>query len=133
VGKLVEAGLVKKQKNGVYDGYVATMTLNFKIYKRMDLQLRLHKSGLLDFLEHNLVPDAVVLFGSASRGEDVENSDIDLLVVATEKTLNLTSFEKKLKRKISIHFEPEPTKLPKELLNTIVNGVVILGDLEVFQ
>jgi predicted nucleotidyltransferase len=79
------------------------------------------------------VPDGIVLFGSASRGEDVEDSDMDLLVIAKEKKVELERFEDKVKRKISLHFEEKVSNIPKELLNNVVNGIVVHGYLEVFE
>ena len=61
--------------------------------------MRIKESGLLDFLVDNFFPDAIVLFGSASRGEDTEKSDIDLFLVAEREEIELSGFEKKLKRK----------------------------------
>ena len=86
----------------------------------------------MEFLSDAFVPDAIVLFGSASRGEDIEGSDIDLFLVAKEREINLRKFEKKLKRKISLHFEDSVSKVPKELMNNIINGIVVYGYLKVF-
>jgi len=104
----------------------------FKLYKRNDVLLRVHESGLVKFMEDRLQPDAAVLFGSASRGEDVEGSDIDIFLVAKEREVDLSGFERELARKINLHFEEDPSKLPKELLNNIINGIVIHGYLRVF-
>ncbi len=130
--KLEKEGFVKKEKFGVYESYVSTKNEIFKIYKRNDILLELHDSGLVEFLSDNLVPDAIVLFGSASRGEDIEGSDIDLFLVAKESEIDLKKFEEKLKRKISLHFESNVSKTPKELLNNIINGIVVYGYLKVF-
>jgi predicted nucleotidyltransferase len=75
----------------------------------------------------------LVLFGSCARGEDIETSDLDLLVVAKEKEVDLKKFESALKRKISLHFEENVSQIPKELLNNIINGIVVFGYLTVFQ
>jgi len=130
--KLKKLGFIKKEKKGVYKSYVSTRNDLFKLYKKTDILIRLYKSGLVDFLADTISPDSIVLFGSASRGEDIETSDIDLLVVANERQVNLKVFEKKLKRKIALHFEPRVEKIPKELLNNIINGIVIYGYLKVF-
>jgi predicted nucleotidyltransferase len=133
VEKLERQGFIKREKKGVYGSYVSTMSEKFKIYKRNDILLRLYESGFVNFLTDNFVPDAVVLFGSASRGEDVESSDIDLLVIAKEKEVDLKAFEDKLRRKIVLHFEKNVSNIPKELLNNIINGIVIYGYLKVFD
>jgi predicted nucleotidyltransferase len=133
VRKLERQGFLKKEKRGVYQSYVSTRNELFKVYKRNDMLLRLHDSGLVSYLADKFVPDAVVLFGSASRGEDVEDSDTDLLVVSREKKIELDEFERKMKRKLSLHFEEKASNIPKELLNNIVNGIVVYGYLEVFE
>ncbi len=132
VKKLEKEGFVKKEKNGVYDSYISSGGALFKTYKRNDILLRVHQSGLIECLEDALMPDAIVLFGSCSRGEDIETSDIDLFLVAKEKDIELKKFENKLKRKISLHFEQNASKVPKELLNNIINGTVLFGYLKVF-
>lgn len=132
VAKLERSGFVKKDKKGVYQSYFSSKNDIFKLYKRNDVLFRIEESGLNDFLAETFVPDAIVLFGSASRGEDIETSDIDLLIVAKEKDVDLKTFEKKLNRKISLHFEEAVPKIPKELLNNIINGIVVYGYLKVF-
>jgi len=132
VKSLEKEGLIKKEKRGVYQSYVSTGSELFKVHKRNDMLLRLHESGIIDYLVDEFVPDAVVVFGSASRGEDVEESDVDLLIIAKGKGIDLSRFEVKLRRKISLHFEKKVSDIPKELLSNMVNGIVVHGYLEVF-
>src|SRR3989344_2929560 len=123
--KLLEKlGFLKKEKVGVYGRYFASGSEIYKLYKRNDALIRLHESGLIDFLAGKFVPDAIILFGSASRGEDIESSDIDLFLVAKERDVDLEKFEKILKRKINLHFSEKVQKIPKELLNNLINGIV---------
>lgn len=133
VKDLEKQGFVKKINGGVYDSYTSNKTELFKIYKRNDILIRLHESGLIDFLADNLVPDAIVIFGSASRGEDIEESDVDLFLMAKEKKMDLKIFEEKLNRRINLHFEDKIQDIPKELLNNIVNGIVLYGYLKVIE
>ena len=131
VKKLEKEGFIKKINGGVYESYISNKTEEFKLYKRNDILIRLQKSGLIEFLVDTFIPDTIVLFGSASRGEDIEESDIDLFIVAKEKEIDLKDFGKCLKRNISIHFEEKISDVPKELLNNIANGVVLYGYLRV--
>src|SRR3989338_2318883 len=55
---------------------------------------------LMDIMEKSLAAPAIVLFGSLSKAETKQDSDIDLAVFAHKKDLDIESFEKKLKRKI---------------------------------
>ena len=130
--RLEKQELVKKEKTGVYDSYISSGSGLFKVYKRNDILLRIHQSGLIEYLEGALMPDVIVLFGSCSRAEDIEASDIDLFLIANEKDIDLKKFEKVLKRKISLHFEQNVSKVPKELLNNIINGIVVFGYFKVF-
>lgn len=132
VRKLEKYGFIRKEKKGVYESYVSSKNDIFRLYKRNDMLLRTYESGLIDFLAEKLIPDAIILFGSASRGEDMETSDIDLFLIAKEKEIDVAKFEKRLKRKISLHFEEKVSRIPKELLNNIINGAVVYGYLKVF-
>lgn len=58
---------------------------------------------------------------------------MDLLVIAREKKVELEGFEHKVRRRISLYFEEKMSKIPKELLNNIVNGIVVYGYLELFE
>ena len=46
---------------------------------------------------------------------------------------NLKNFEKKLKKRIQIHFKENFSSYPKELKNNIINGIIIYGFLEAFK
>ena len=129
---LLKLGFLKKEKTGVYERYFASGSDIYKIYKTNDVLIRIYESGLVEFLEKSFVPDAVILFGSASRGEDAEASDIDLFLIAKERDIDLKKFEVSLKRKINMHFNEKVSKIPKELLNNLINGIVIYGFFKVF-
>src|SRR3989344_8422532 len=94
----------------------------FKFLKRLNIIRRIKESGLLDYLDETCMPDAIVLFGSASKGEDRKDSDIDLYLQCKEKELGLKKYENSLKRKINIFFEPDFDKLSDELKKNIING-----------
>ena len=116
-----------------YPVYYANMeNASFKLYKRLDTISLLYETGLVEHLLESLMPDCIVLFGSASRGEDGKDSDIDLFVQCKETRMNLDKFEKKLKRKINIFFSKSFKDLSDELKNNIANGIVLEGFLGVF-
>lgn len=136
--KLVKEGLIMReiQRKG---------KRNFPVYKANaeNKQFRKHKmiynlnslmeSGLIEFLEEKIAPKATVLFGSYRRGEDTERSDIDLFIEGIEEDVGLSYFEKKLKRKIQLHFKKEFNSFSKELKNNIINGIVLQGFLEGYK
>ena len=128
-----ENALIIKEKKGIYPTYRANRDSEFfKAYKKSDLLLRIYSGGLLDYIYDSCQPDAIVLFGSGSRGEDIENSDIDLFVQSPEKRLNLGKYEKILNRGIALFFEEDFSRLSNELKNNILNGIVLKGYLKAF-
>ncbi|HLD72636.1 MAG TPA: nucleotidyltransferase domain-containing protein [Candidatus Nanoarchaeia archaeon] len=104
----------------------------FLLYKKTNTILKIKESGLLDYLYDSCLPTAIILFGSAARGEDTEQSDIDLFLQASQTKLNLTKYEKILKREINLFFEENFLKLSKELKNNLLNGMILKGYLKVF-
>ncbi len=128
-------GLIGIKSHGVrkYPIYFANRTNDeFRLLKRINTVLMISYSGLLDYLADNCMPDAIVLFGSAARGEDTKDSDLDLFLLCGEKKLDLKGFEKALGRKISIFYSEDFGKLSNELKNNIINGIVLKGYLKVF-
>ena len=131
--ELLKEQLIIKEKKGIYPTFKANRDDEmFKLYKKNDLLLKIRQTGLVDFIYDSCLPDAIMLFGSASKGEDLEESDIDLYVKAKEKKLNLQRYEKLLNRKITLFFKENFSELGNELKNNIINGVVITGYLKVF-
>ncbi len=125
--------LIIKEKKGIYPVFMANRENElFKFYKRFDLVLRIKQIGLLEHIYDACLPNTIILFGSTARGEDIEESDVDLFIQSKEKKLNLEKYEKLLNRKISLFFEENFTKLTKELKNNILNGIILRGYIKVF-
>ena len=94
---------------------------------------KIYAAGIVDAV-YNAIPQAraIILFGSYSRGEDISTSDIDIGIITPKKNQpELKNFEKKLKRKVQLHFKTNFNDYPKELKNNISNGIVLDGYLEV--
>jgi len=128
--ELVKLGLVKesinKQGTRNFPVYKADMN-HYKTYKKIHNQLSVEE--LIEYLNDSLFPKAIVLFGSYQKGEDTENSDIDIFVQCKKTDIELKRFEKKLYRKIQLHFNQE-FSFSKEVKNNIINGIVLKGFLE---
>lgn len=92
-------------------------------------------SGLIDYFVNEYSNPVIVLFGSYSKGEDTENSDIDLYIETRKKqTFNLEKFEKILKRKIQVFNHKNIKEISNlNLANNIINGITLNNFLEVFQ
>lgn len=125
---LVREGLVRRERVGVYHAYRANREAPpFRMYKQFYNLLALRQSGIIAMLEETAAPDAIVLFGSYAKGEDIERSDIDLFLLAKEQKLNLQQYERKLGRGIQLFFTENLRTLPAELCNNIINGTVLSG------
>ena len=99
--------------------------------KRVENISNIYISGLIGFLEEELPGGTIILFGSYSKGEDMNTSDIDISVIGRkEKNLDLAKFELLLKRKIIIQFYDSLKTIHKNLKESILNGIVLSGSIE---
>lgn len=119
-----------KRKFPIYKANINNKT--YRKYKMIYNLIELKESNLIESLKDQLMPKSIVLFGSYQKGEDIENSDIDLFIECKEEKIELTKFKKQLKRNIQLHFKENFKKYPNELKNSIINGIVLEGYLEAF-
>ena len=137
--QLVKEGVLTKKEERNHILFSAnTDNSMFKTKKRNYNLERIQTSGLIAFLEQEFnYPKCVILFGSYSKGENGENSDIDLFMLTeTKKETNLERFEKRLDAKIELFIYDEKSfnnmkAKNKELLNNILNGIKLYGSIEV--
>jgi predicted nucleotidyltransferase len=130
---LEKEDFIIREKKGIYPTFRANRDNEiFKIYKKINIILKIKQTGLLDYIYDSCVPNSIILFGSASKGEDIESSDLDIFVESKEKKIDLKKFDKLFNREISLFFEENFSKLSKELKNNILNGVVLKGYIKVF-
>jgi len=106
----------------------------FKTIKLYYNLRNLREIGLIDYLNKEFNhPEAIILFGSFARAEDIPKSDIDILIITQIKRhINLSTFEKKLEHKIQLflYSKKEINKMKfknKELINNFVNGIILEG------
>ncbi|MBI3034164.1 nucleotidyltransferase domain-containing protein [Candidatus Woesearchaeota archaeon] len=129
VKKLVNRGFLIRKKTKIAVEVKANRENElFYFHKRLNNIEKLYESGLINYLyDAYNSPEAIILFGSYSRGEDTMRSDIDLAIV-TKKSLDLEfgRYEKALKRKIQI-FEIKIETTNKNLLTNVANGIVLKG------
>lgn len=124
---------LEKKGSRSYPIYKAEQATNdFRYHKRIHNLSELLESGLVKFLKDRLNPKSIVLFGSYQRGEDTEDSDIDIFLETEKTEINLLKFEKTLKRKIQLHFKENFKGYPIDLKNSIINGTTLEGYLEAF-
>ena len=133
LGSLVKEEFILKEKKGIYPSFIANRdNPKFRIYKKSDILIRLYETGLVDYLSDSCFPNSIILFGSASKGEDTEESDVDLFIQSRAKKLNLEKYERLLNRRIAVFFENNLLKLSNELKNNILNGIVLKGYIKTF-
>jgi len=106
----------------------------FLLEKRLFNIRTLCNSGAIDFLREEYSNPVIVLFGSFSKGEDVENSDIDLYIETPKRQeFNLKKIEKKLNRKIQVFNYKNIREVSNpHLANNILNGIPLNNFIEVF-
>jgi predicted nucleotidyltransferase len=94
----------------------------------------LHKKGVSNFLQNNMnTVTSILLFGSYAKGENDNESDIDILVISQSKNTPTAELTKLLKRDVNlINFTPaqwsQQAKTNRAFyLDVIIEGIVIYG------
>lgn len=109
--------------------YANNKSKEFVVLSRMYWQNKLNP--FLDYFEKKFVNPTIILFGSLSKTETKEDSDVDLAIFAYKRDLNLKQFEKKIGRKIQIFWFKNIENIgDKELTNNIINGYILTGKLK---
>ncbi|KXB08306.1 hypothetical protein AKJ56_01540 [candidate division MSBL1 archaeon SCGC-AAA382N08] len=134
IDSLIKKGIVKEKREGNMRTFSAN-TRNDK-YRRSKRAFNIQEiltSDLIPQLENNLYPDGLILFGSYSKGTDTKNSDIDIAVLNGRKnTTDLSDYEEKMERSINLTYTTLEKAEP-EFIETLANGLVLTGYLEVPQ
>ena len=132
INDLQKLSLIKKKEATLYPTYFAnTESQKYKFYKKNWLIFKITESGVIDYIQKEILPTSIILFGSGAKATFTEKSDIDIFIEANETKLELTKYEKKLNCKINLLFEQNINNLSKELRNNIINGVVLYGFIKV--
>lgn len=137
LSELNKEGLIRAEKGKVVENYRADMdSQKFRDYKVFRTIRKMRESGLVEYLEDRLNYPAIILFGSASRGMDTGDSDIDLFVVTgSGAEVGLKVFEKRIGRGIQLFTATRgeiKSGEDRELYNNVLNGIVLSGYVEVF-
>lgn len=95
----------------------------------------IYLSGIIEYLKQELSNPPIILFGSFAKGEDTEESDIDLYVEThSKRDINLEKFEKLLRRKIQLFRNKSLNEISNHhLANNIINGITLNNYIEVFK
>ncbi len=123
-------------KIGTVKFYTANkMSPQYLLEKRLHNIKQIYNSGLIDYLNQEFSNPVLILFGSFAKGEDIEESDIDIyLETPSKKKINIEKFEKQLKKQIQLFQQKEIREIKnKNLVNNILNGITINKQIEVFK
>ncbi len=128
LNSLAKDGLLKQEKERKYIFYHAEK--DSKMF--VGLSRIYWQTVFKDIKEHiatELIDPIIILFGSFSKAEINEKSDIDIAVFADEnKKISLKSFEEKYKRSIQLfQFKTRKDIKNEELLENILNGYILSG------
>jgi len=141
VDELVREKILLERKNGNMRYIRANMeSLFFKQLKIAFSIKKIEESGLIYYLVENVPAiSSIVLFGSIAKGEDDENSDVDLLIIGKKRKIDLSKFEKKIGREIRAIVMKwsewrEYIKKDRALYREIItNGIVLYGNMPVVE
>jgi|SRR3989338_6545269 len=134
---LAKEGFLSSKKERLYSLFKLKphkKSLNLKLYYNLE---KLRTSNLIEDLERAYDLPTIVLFGSYASATDDKGSDIDICLITNIETEFLTEkYEKTLNRNVSIHrFSKKAWENAKKnnpgLVNSICNGIVLSGELEV--
>ncbi len=128
--KYEREGLLKKEEDRGYLLFFA----NKDNKELIDLS-RIYWKNKLDKItkeiDKKMISPTIILFGSLSKAETKQDSDIDLALFGEKKKINFKKFEKELKREIQIFWFKSINEVKdKTLLNNIVNGYTLKGELK---
>lgn len=107
---------------------------SFLLEKKLFNLKMISSSGLVEYLVQKYSNPLIILFGSFSKGDDTEDSDIDLYIQSPCKKIKIPpTFENKLHHPIQVfHHKNIKDIVNKNLANNIINGITLNGVIEVF-
>ena len=123
-----EALISIQKKKHVVEVSAKTESANFTKLKRIFNLEKIYTSGVIEVLALAFEPDAISIIGSYSRGEDIERSDIDIVLINAKKKANvdLSKHERCLHRKIHL-LMANYEEMSEEFYINLVNGIIVHG------
>lgn len=105
---------------------------NYKFKKKIFALEKLEESGFLNHMFQLEKTNSIIIFGSFSRSDWYNSSDIDIFIYGNPPELNIGKYEKILHRDIQIflgHNKKDLKKMGPGLLRNIIKGDLIKGDI----
>lgn len=94
---------------------------------------QLESSELVNEIDNEFYPEAIILFGSYLEGRDHNDSDIDIAVIGgREESLDLSEYEREFERYINLTHIKKLQNIDKEFKSSLSNGYVLSGYLDLF-
>ncbi len=134
--ELEKEGILDIERTGTTAFYTPSRASEkYLLEKKLYNIKTMYESGLIEYLKKELSNPAIVLFGSFAKGEDTEESDIDLYIeTPSKKKVSLKKFENILKREIQVFQHKNLDELSNpHLANNIINGITLNSYIEVFK
>lgn len=136
--KFMKRGIIQRvKKRGKMPYYISNYSSSeYKNQKRFFTLKKLHESGLLNHLDSLPKAKTIIIFGSFSRSDWYQESDIDIFIYGNPEGLAITKYELKLHREIELFIcqnKQELARLSNGLLRNIIKGNVIKGSLDFIE
>ena len=131
--ELEKEGIVKVEKRKhLTELYANLENKNFIRKKRAFNFDSIYNSGIVEYLSEQFDPESISAIGSYSRGEDIESSDIDIVITGSlkkPKNINAEKFEEMLKRKIHLIIT-DYKEMSDEFYINLINGMLLYGHIK---
>lgn len=129
---LTNLDLIKKHDDLNIPTYEANYRDKFFLnIKREKIVDDIFINGLPQYLNKRLGETACILFGSCARGDYYEDSDIDIFIQSKKVRMDVSGYEKRLKRRINPFFEEKWQNLSEGMKTGLLNdGITINGRLK---
>lgn len=134
VKRLKNENLLVSKKEKITEEVRPTFNEKFYLMKRIYNIYSLYDTGLIKYLKDFYEePEAIILFGSYSKGLDTEKSDVDLCIITNKKVLpDLINFEKRLNKKINI-INLNLDNIKETFKNSLANGIILEGYIKLIK
>jgi len=134
LNKFIEKKLIKKYKKKYKMPYYTSnySSSEYRNRKKLFAITKLYESGFLNHLDSLKKAKTVIIFGSFSRSDWYEKSDIDIFIYGNPEGLKIVEYELKLHRNIQLFIcqnKKELSKFGNGLIKNIIKGNLIKGDL----
>jgi len=129
LNKYHKLGLLEKQQDRIYLFFYANKN-NKDLIDLSKIYWRHKLNKLILKIKENTINPTIILFGSLSKAEVTQASDVDIAIISNKKDINIKQIELELSRKIELFWFKSLKEINNELLINIINGYVLEGRLK---